>query len=349
MIFQNALFMRVCTKQMKVQSARKVNMKRRQLIQFAGITSAYVATPRWVQAQSATTVRILAGFPPGGSTDTVSRKMADKLRGQLANNVLVENRPGAGGQIAMTTLRDSPADGNTLLVTPSAVLSIYPLTYPKLPYQMSDALPISSATFTDLAFTVGPKVPESVKSLKDFIAWTKRDASGGSYGSPGAGSIPHLIPAYLSKANNLDWRHIPYRGSPPAFQDLLGGQLAAMSSSIVDALPHYKAGKVRILATSGKTRNVFAPDVPTYREQGIPISARDWFVICMHANTSPSVQIRTAAYLQTALSQPDLVSSLAALGMEAKPSSPSVAQDLLQAEAEEWRRFIKIIGFTAES
>jgi tripartite-type tricarboxylate transporter receptor subunit TctC len=324
-------------------------MQRRQLIQFAGISSVSAAAPGLVQAQSAAPVRILAGFPPGGSTDTVSRKIADKLRGQLANNVLVENRPGAGGQIAMINLKDSPADGNTILITPSAVLSIYPFTYPKLPYKITDALPISSATFTDLAFTVGPKVPESVKSLKDFIAWSKRDPSGGNYGSPGAGSIPHLLPAYISKVNNLDWRHVAYRGSPPGFQDLLGGQIAAMSSSIVDALPLYKAGRVRILATSGKTRNMFAPDVPTYREQGIPISVRDWFVICMHANTSPSVQIRTAAYLQTALSQPDLVSSLAALGMEAKPSSPSAAQDLLKAEAEDWRRLIKIIGFTAES
>jgi tripartite-type tricarboxylate transporter receptor subunit TctC len=293
--------------------------------------------------------KILVGFPAGGTTDALSRRLADKLRGGYANNVVVENKPGAGGQIAVTTLRDSPADGSVMLLTPSSILSIYPFTYPKLPYKLEDVAPVSVGCFFSHGFGVGPAVPESVKTIKDFLAWAKADPVRGNYGSPAAGSMPHMVAALLAKEANVDLKHIPYRGSAPGIQDLLGGQISAMSSPIGDYLPHLKSGKLRVLAVSGAARNKFVPDVPTYREQGFPITVREWYGFFLPAKATPQTLRRAAAYLQPALAQADVVSSMAQVGMEIQSSTPEALVDLLKSDADQWRVLIKQIGFTAES
>jgi tripartite-type tricarboxylate transporter receptor subunit TctC len=293
--------------------------------------------------------KILVGFPPGGTTDALSRRIADKLRGQYAANVFVENKPGAGGQIAITTLKDGPADGSTLLLTPSSMLSIYPFTYPKLPYKLEDVAPVSVACFFSHGFGVGPAVPASVKTLKEFLAWAKANPEGANYGSPAAGSMPHLIAALMNKLSGSDLKHIPYRGSAPGIQDLLGGQISAMSSPVGDFLPYLKTGKLRLLAVSGKTRNTFVPDTPTYRDQGYPLAMREWYGFFLSAKASAQTVRRAAAYLQPALAQPDVISSLAQVGMEVQSSTPEQLAEWLKADAEEWRRLIKQMGFTAES
>ena len=295
------------------------------------------------------TARILVGFPPGGTTDALARRIADKMRGGYANNVVVDNKPGAGGQIAITTLRDATVDGTTMLLTPSSCLSIYPYTYPKLPYKLDDVSPVSVSCFFSHAFGVGPAVPASVKNIKDFLAWSKLDATKANYGSPAAGSMPHMIAALLSKLSSTDLKHIGYRGSAPGIQDLLGGQISAMSSPIGDYLPYVKAGRLRILAVSGTTRSPFAPEVPTFREQGYPITVREWYGLFLPGKANAQAVRRAAAYLQPALAQPDLVSSMAQIGVEVQSSTPDVLASLLKADAEEWRRLIKTVGFTAES
>lgn len=294
--------------------------------------------------------RIICGFPPGGTSDAISRRIADKLRGGYATNVVVDNKPGAGGQIGVTTLRDSPADGSAMLLTPSSMLSIYPFVYKNLPYKpLEDVQPVSLACYFNHAFGVGPAVPESVKTVKDFLAWAKANPTKANYGSPGAGSMPHLIVALLNQLNGSDLKHIPYRGSAPGIQDLLGGQISAMSSPIGDYLPYLKTGKLRVLAISGINRSPFVPDVATYRQQGFPITVREWYGVFLPGKARPEVVRRAAAYLQPALAQPDLVVSMAQVGMEVQSSTSQVLGDLLKADADEWRRLIKQIGFTAES
>jgi tripartite-type tricarboxylate transporter receptor subunit TctC len=306
--------------------------------------------PLPASAQSLELAKILCGFPPGGTSDAMSRRIADKLRGNYATNVVVENKPGAGGQIAVTTLRDSPADGSTLLLTPSSMLSIYPYVYKSLPYKpLEDVQPVSLACYFNHAFGVGPAVPASVKTIKDFLAWSKANPEKGNYGSPGAGSMPHLIVALLNKQAGSDLKHIPYRGSAPGIQDLLGGQISAMSSPVGDYLPYLKSGRLRLLAISGIERSPFVPDVPTYRQQGYPITVREWYGVFLPGKASPEVARRAAAYLQPALAQPDVVSSMAQVGMEVQSSSSQVLGDLLRSDAEEWRRLIRQIGFTPES
>ena len=314
----------------------------------AALTAAALAPAAW--AQSPDLAKILCGFPPGGTSDAMSRRVADKLRGSYATNVVVENKPGAGGQIAISLLKDSPADGSTLLLTPSTMLSIYPFVYKTLPYKpLEDVQPVSLACYFNHALGVGPAVPASVKTVKDFLAWCKANPDKANYGSPGAGSMPHLIMALMGKLTGQELRHIPYRGSAPGIQDLLGGQISAMSSPVGDYLPYIKTGKLRLLAISGINRSPFVPDVATYRQQGMPISVREWYGIFLPGKASPTIVRRAAAYLQPALAQPDLVTSMAQVGLEVQSSTPQVLGDLLRADAEEWRRLIKQIGFTAES
>ncbi len=301
-------------------------------------------------AQSLDLAKILCGFPPGGTSDAMSRRLAEKLRGNYANNVVVENKPGAGGQIAITLLKDSPADGSTMVLTPSSMLSIYPYVYKTLPYKpLEDVQPVSLACYFNHAFGVGPAVPESVKTIKDFLAWAKDNPTKANYGSPGAGSMPHLIVALLNKLTGQDLKHIPYRGSAPGIQDLLGGQISAMSSPVGDYLPYLKSGKLRLLAISGQNRSRFVPEVATYRQQGFPITVREWYGVFLPGKARPEVVRRAAAYLQPALAQPDLISSMAQVGREVESSTPQVLGELLRADAEEWRRLIKQIGFTPES
>lgn len=293
--------------------------------------------------------KILVGFPPGGTTDTLSRRVADKLRGGYAGNVIIENKPGAGGQIAISALKAAPADGSVLLLTPSSMLSVYPFTYAKLPYTLDDLAPVSVGCFFSHGFGVGPAVPMSVKTVKDFLAWAKANPDKANYGSPAAGSIPHLTAALLNKLTKSNLSHVPYRGSAPGIQDLLGGQISAMCSPVGDYLQHVKGGKLRLLATSGPQRSPFTPDVPTFKEQGIDIAVREWYGFFLPAKATPEARRRAAAYLQPALNSKDLIDSMAQVGMEVQSSTPDQLAAWMKADAEQWRGFVKEIGFRADS
>jgi len=293
--------------------------------------------------------KILVGFPPGGTTDALSRRVADKLRGSYASNVIVENKPGAGGQIAISALKTAPADGSTLLLTPSSMLSVYPFTYAKLPYTLDDLAPVSVACFFSHGFGVGPAVPASVKTIKDFVAWAKANPDRANFASPAAGSIPHLTAALFNKLSKADLQHVPYKGSAPGIQDLLGGQVSSMCSPVGDYLPHLKSGRLRLLATSGPQRSPFTPDVPTFKEQGIDIAVREWYGFFLPAKATPDVRRRAAAYLQPALASKDLIDSMAQVGMEVQSSTPDQLAAWLKADADQWRGIVKEIGFSADS
>jgi len=293
--------------------------------------------------------KILVGFPPGGTTDTLARRVADKLRGGYAGNVLIDNRAGAGGQIAISALKAAPADGSTLLLTPSSMLSVYPFTYAKLPYTLDDLAPVSVACFFSHGFGVGPAVPESVRTVKDFLAWAKANPGKANYGSPAAGSIPHLTAALLSKMTKSNLNHVPYRGSAPGIQDLLGGQISAMCSPVGDYLPHLKSGKLRLLATTHSQRSPFTPEVPTFKEQGIDIAVREWYGFFLPAKATPEARRRAAAYLQPALNSKDVIDSMAQVGMEVQSSTPDELAGYLRSSADQWRGIVKEIGFRADS
>lgn len=308
------------------------------------------SSPLVARAQDSLDVaRIISGFPPGGTIDVLARRVADKLRGNYAANMVVENKPGAAGQIGIIALKDANPNGSVLLLTPSSMLSIYPYTYPKLQYKLDDVAPVSVGAYINHGLAVGPAVPDSVKTLKDFLAWAKAHEGQANFGSPGAGSMPHLIGILLGKSSGVDLKHIPYRGTVPGVQDLLGGQIASFCGPIGDYLPHVKTGKLRVLAISGKSRSPFLPQAPTLRELGHPLTVREWYGFFLPGKARPEVVRRASAYLQPALAQPDLIEYGKQFGLEIQASSAPALAELLQADANEWRQLIKQVGFTAES
>lgn len=293
--------------------------------------------------------RIFTGFPAGGTVDALARRVADRMRDRYASAVVVENKPGAGGQIGILTLRDAPADGTSLLITPSSMLSIYPYTYPKLRYTLDDVAPVSLGAMMDHGLAVGPGTPESVRTLADFLAWTKAHPNSANYGSPGAGSMPHMVGVLLGQFSKQDLRHIAYRGTVPGMQDLLGGQIPAFWGPIGDYLQHQKGGKLRVLAISGPRRSPFLPQVPTLNELGYPLKVNEWYGFFLPGKASPDTVKRAADALQAALAHPEVVEYGKQYGLEIKPSTPAELAQLLRADAEQWRTLIKQTGFTAES
>jgi len=313
------------------------------------LASAAGLLPRLALAQTADTVRILVGFPPGGGSDNIARRLAERLQGTLASTVIVENKPGAAGQLSVSALRNSAPDGSTLLLTVPGPITLSQFTYKSLPYRPDDTVPVSMVSTFAFAFAVGPAVPESVRSLKDFLAWARANPSQALFGSPAAGATPHLIGSMLAKASGVELTHVPYRGDGPGIQDLLGGQVSAYSTTLGSLIPHLKGQRMRILAVSGPARNPIAPDLPTYREQGFPIDNIEWTGIFVPKGTPPAVVQRVAAAVQAVVAQPDFAKFLGDLGMTPQSSTPQAFAERVRAETEQWRVEIKRLGFTAES
>lgn len=325
-------------------------MNRRQFTLIPAQVAALAwGVPQLAQAQNLAVLRIVSGFPPGGTVDALARRIADKLRGNYANAVVVENKPGAGGQLGVLAVKTAVPDGSTMLISPSSMLSIYPYTYPKLQYQLSDVVPISTGCYVNHGIAIGPAVPASVTSLKQFLSWAKSQPESANYGSPGAGSMPHLIAMLLSRFSETKLLHVPYRGTVPGVQDLLAGQISSFCGPIGDYLPHVKTGRLRVLAISGKGRSAFLPDVPTMRELGYPVSVREWYGLFFPAGTAPEVVRRASAYLQPALSNPEMVEFGKQFGLEVEPSTADQLKALLASDAAEWKQLIRQTGFTAES
>jgi len=329
-----------------------MTITRRLLLQTTGASAllASLGQQAFAQAQPLETARLITGFAAGGTSDTLCRRVASRLQPDYGKAVVVENRTGAGGQIAVTYVKGQPADGATILQTPTSILTIYPHIYKKLPYDpLVDLTPVTVACQFDFGFAVGPAVPASVKSVPEYLAWAKTHPEGANYGSPAAGSTPHFIGALLGKNAGVDLKHAAYRGTQPAMLDLLGGNVAAVSGPIGDITQHLASGKVRILGVSGAKRSRFAPDVPTFEEQGIKnVTHSEWFAFLLPAKASPEVVARANAAMKTALAQKDVIDGLGTFGLEAMSSSPAELTELIRKDTAKWAPIVKQIGFTAE-
>ena len=328
-----------------------MNFTRRHLLQTTGASALLASIGQQAFAQaSIETATIVTGFAAGGTSDNICRRLAQKLGGDYARTVVVENRTGAGGQIAVTYVKGKPADGATILQTPTSILTIYPHIYKKLPYDpMVDLTPVSIGCIFDFGFAVGPSVPASVKTVPEFLAWAKANPAGANFGSPAAGSTPHFIGALLGKQGGVELKHAGYRGTQPAMLDLLGGNISAVSGPIGDITQHLPSGKVRILGVSGAKRSRFASDVPTFGEQGIKDMAHsEWFAFFLPAKASPELVARLNASMKTALAQKDVIDGLGTFGLEAMHSTPAELTDLLKKDTAKWGPIVKEVGFTAE-
>ncbi|MDD0810803.1 Bug family tripartite tricarboxylate transporter substrate binding protein [Curvibacter sp. RS43] len=332
---------------------------RRQFVQRLGSVAALGALgssasllPLNAFAQLVEQVKIYYGFPAGSSGDSVSRRVGEKMMGSAftKNPGVVENKPGAGGRIALESLKPSPADGSVLAVSPFSALAIYPHIYSKMNYEAKDFAAVSIAAVMHHGLAVGPLVPASVKNLKDFLAWAKANPKDASYGSPGAGSTPHFIGALLGLNAGVELRHVPYRGSIPGVTDLVGGQIAAMLTPSGDFIANAKAGKLRILATSGEKRSPFLPDVATFAEQGFgELTTEEWFGFYAPAKTPAPVIAAANAAINAALKDKSVIDSLAIVGLIAQGSTAEEMARSQKHEFERWGPLVKRIGFTAES
>lgn len=329
-----------------------MSISRRHVIQSAGAAALLAGIGQQAMAQAQIdTLKIITGFAAGGTSDNTCRRVGTRLTGPYAKTVVVENKTGAGGQIAIQYVKGQPADGTTLLQSPTSMFTIYPHIFKKLPYDpVADVTPVTLACVFDFGLAVGPMVPAGVKNVTDFVAWAKANPSLANFGSPAAGSTPHFVGALLGKSAGIDLKHAAYRGTQPAMLDLLGGQIAAVSGPVGDITQHLATGKVRILATSGAKRSRFAPDVPTYAEQGFKeLTHSEWFAFWLPPKAAPELVARMNSALKTALASKDVVDGLATFGLEAMSSTPAELAALLKQDTTKWAPIVKTIGFTADA
>ena len=326
------------------------NVSRRQLVQATGAAALLASVGRNALAQVLENTKIIAGFAPGGTADTVSRRVADKLQPGFVKSAVVENKTGAGGQIAVQFVKSAAPDGGTLLLTPMSMLGIYPHTYKKLPYDpVADLMPVSAAAIFDYGLAVGPMVPASVKNVPDFLAWCRANPAQANFGSPAAGSSPHFIGTLLGRAGNVDLRHVAYRGTQPAVLEMIGGQIAAVSGPTGEFTQHVAAGKCRLLSTSGPKRGKFTPNTPTLLEQGFKDMAfTEWFGFFLPAKTPQDIVLRLNAGIRSALTSQDVIDGLAVSYLEVLPTSPAQLAAMLKADTELWGPLVRAVGFTPE-
>lgn len=315
----------------------------------AGSLSPWLAHTVWAERLKST--KLIVGFAPGGTTDLVARRVAEKMGGGFAETAIVDNRSGAGGQIACTVVKAAAADGQTLLCTPYSCMVIYPFVYSKLGYDpVADFTPVGIAATTTQAMAVGPLVPASVKNVQDYVAWVRQNPQHNTYGSPAAGSTSHFLGALLGIESHLPLTQVPYRGAVPGIADLVAGQLAVMFTTTGDLLPHYKAGKLRLLATSGTRRSIFAPEVPTFSEQGFAnLTSEEWFGFYAPAKTPAGLVQAANTSLRAALQDKAVIESLAGVGLVPTPSSPEEMAESQRSQALRWGPLVKKIGFTSDS
>ena len=259
-------------------------------------------------------IRILVGFPPGGGTDVVARLVADRLKDSLASAVLVENRPGAGGQLVAKQLKLASPDGKTLMATASAPITL--AAFRKLDYDPSkDFAPLSLAATYQLALVAGPATPAT--SLQDYLAWMKVDAKRQSYGTAAAGSLAHLLGSLMARQVGVDLNHVAYNGGAPLLAALSGGHIPAGIVLFTEAFPLHQAGKVRILASSGVLRSPMDARVPTFVELGYPeMVAEGWIGFYAPTGTPRAVVDRLSAAIRGAVNSPEVQQRLVAAGFQ---------------------------------
>lgn len=324
-------------------------MDRRRLATFATALAAALAgfgSP--AHAQGDKLVRILVGFPPGGSIDIVSRLLAEKMKDELKATIIVENRAGAGGRIAAEQLKSAPADGSVLMITPVVVPVLAPMVFSKLGYNAAtDFAPVGHVCNFSFGVTVPVALP--VKSVSELVAYLKANPQKANFGSPAPGSLPHFFGEMLSRDAKADMVHVPYGGGAALMSALVGNQVSAGIDVLLETLEAHKAGKVRVIATSGDKRASVLPDVATLKEQGYPnMVAQGWFAMYAPAKTPPSVIEAANRALNKALAQPDVLDRFAKLGLEAGGGSPADLAALERSSAARWAPVVKATGFRAD-
>jgi len=300
-----------------------------------------------VQAQSSG-VKLMVGFPAGGGTDAIARIFADKLKDQLGTSVVVENKAGAGGQLAAQALKAAPADGSVLFLTHDHTVSILPLVVKNPGFEPAkDFVAVAGfATFVN-ALAVSGGTP--AKSVNEYVAWVKSQGNKGNVGVPAPASVPEFLVRVIGEKYKMDLAAAPYRGSAPMMADMLGNQIGAGVGSVPDFIENHKAGKIRVIGVLGNTRQAALPDVPTFAELGLAgFEDVPYYGIFAPAGTPKATIDRIADAVAKVVAMPDVRDKLTAMGLTVGYMPPAQLASREQAYAQTWTKIIKASGFQAQ-
>jgi tripartite-type tricarboxylate transporter receptor subunit TctC len=298
-------------------------------------TLAAAALPLASLAQDKPPMKILVGFPPGGSADVVARALADRLKTVLGQTVIVDNKPGAAGRVALGEIRRAAPDGQTLILSPSGALVIAPYLFKNVGYDPAkDFAPVARVVTFDFAITAGPAAPAG--DLKAVLAWMKANPSKANFATPGAGTVPHFAGLMLGQSAGVAITHVPYKGGAPAVQDLLGGQIPLMIDTPLETIEHHRAGKLRILAVTGEVRSRALPDVPTLKESGIDMVADAFFGLYGPPGLPAATAARASTAVRDVLRTPEVQERIFSLGLV---PAYGTAEELAATQAAHYRRW----------
>ncbi|MGQ3001856.1 MAG: Bug family tripartite tricarboxylate transporter substrate binding protein [Hydrogenophaga sp.] len=313
------------------------------LVRRALLAAGLVCSLGLAQAQS--TTRILVGFPPGGGTDAIARILGERLQQDLGSPVVVDNKPGAGGQLAAQALKAAPADGHTLFLSHDHSITILPMVTRNPGYDSAkDFVPVAGfATFVN-AFAVSNGTP--AQSFKAYVDGVKAAGGKGSVGIPAPASVPQFLVQVIAKQNGLDLVAAPYRGSAPMMSDMLGNQIPAGVASIPDFIENHKAGKLRVVAVMGSQRQAAMPEVPTFSELGLKgFEDVPYYGLFAPAGTPKAALDRIAQAVQKAIAQPDVREKLTAMGLTVGFMTGEQLGAREQAYGKVWAKIIQDSGF----
>jgi len=306
------------------------------------------AAPVLAQDKIDRPVKILVGFPPGGTADVMARAVADKMKDTLGVPVIVENRPGAIGRIAADAVKNAAPDGTTIMVMPIGPMAVVPHTYKSLSYDpLKDFAPIGMGSTFQFAIAAGPL--SGAKTWSEYVAWAKANPGKSAYATSGAGSLPHFFGVMVGREAGIEMLHVPYKGSAAYMNELIGGGVPTAVDAIADLTEQHRAGKVKILASSGSKRSTAVPDVPTFAELGVKgVEAEGWFGFFAPAKTPKPLVDQLNRSLNQALKSPDVAERLTKLGMDPAPTTPEEFGRILAADYAKWGPVVKASGFTAD-
>jgi tripartite-type tricarboxylate transporter receptor subunit TctC len=312
-----------------------------------GFFLALMTSMLWAQSWPTKPVRMIIAFPPGGPTDLVSRVLAQKLSEQLGQQVIVDNKPGAGGNIAAELAARAAPDGYTIFYNTSAIV-IGPALYGKVNYDtLKDFAPVLLTASVPMVLVINPQLP--ARSVKEFVDLAKTRSGALNYSSSGTGTITHLASAMMSTQTGIQTQHIPYKGSAPGLVDLASGQTQFMIDTINTVLPYVRDNRLRGLAVTSAKRSPLLPDLPTLAEAGISgFEAAAWQGIVVPTGTPNEIVQKLNAEVNKALMHPDIRSRLAAQGADILGGTPAEYAAYLRSEMPRWAKAVKDSGAKAE-
>lgn len=313
---------------------------------LAGLAAIAITMATGAMAQKPP-LRLIVPFPPGGPVDFVGRVIADGLRAQSNAAVVVDNRAGANGALGIAALKQAAADGTTLLVVSSGMITFSPHFEKNLPYDAArDFAPVANAAYTDVTFVVANNMPAN--DLREFVALARSSAKPLAIGSAGQGNITHAYLELFKDAAGIDLLHVPYKGASPALADVMGGQIAGMFTSLSTALPGAKAGKSKLLAVIGR-RSALAPQIPTITEQGFPgVEILPWFGLVALRGTPQDIQSSLAESLRRALASDDIKGRMQGAGFTPWFLAGEDYVRMIRKESDTWQRLIVARGLRAD-